>query len=447
MLAKCFVAALVATSALTVSAQQQQQQQNPLRPVNPRSFATKTAYWDQRNADDYDVDVLRAKAQAQVERQNLTLVQVQQINRHGTRFPTKSNTQEIIDLLTKLQTNYSSAIPAWLRNYSLPYNLTIEGNLAPAGAQELFKLGGRTRDTVGTDLPTEYVADKFIFQHTYKLRTKDSATSFAKSFFTNPQDVKYIEYPKTGDRLLRYFDECPRYNSEVAENETALAELTAYKASKKMDANIAILKSKLNLDSSADITAVDVESAFSACAFDIAIYNTYTNWCTLVTKSFVDSLDYAEDMESFYEQGAGYKINYEIAAVLLKDVFKYITDFIAGTTPVVGNFRFAHAETTLPLMTLLGYGDRTPLLATYTADQVDQRGFRTSRLSPLAANLDFRLYQSKTNSSAYFVQVLVNEKTAALPGCDGKVFCELAQVEQAWGYYLNTYDFDADCKV
>lgn len=181
--------------------------------------------------------------------------------------------------------------------------------------------------------------------------------------------------------------------------------------------------------------------------FDIALYNTYSNWCTLVNKQLVDSLDFAEDIESFYEQGAGYKINYEIASVLLKDVYAFIKDFIAGTTQVVGNFRFAHAETTLPLMTLLGYGDRAPLLASYTADQVALRGFRTSILAPLAANIDFRLYRSKADASKYFVQVLVNEKVAALPGCGGKVFCELSKVEQLWSYYLNTYDFDADCKV
>ncbi|GAB9465881.1 hypothetical protein Gpo141_00003270 [Globisporangium polare] len=451
MLVKFLAAAALIASVLTgVDAQQQQQQQQQQqsgRSVNPRSFGTKTAYWDQRTADDYDPKVLRVKQLAQEQLKNLTLVQVQQVNRHGTRFPTKGNTEEILALLAKLQTNYTSSIPTWLQNYSLPYNVSIEGTLAPAGTVELVNFGARTREAVGSTVPTVYAQDQFIFQHTYKSRTKDSATSFAKAFFTNPQDVQYIEYGKTKDRLLRFFDECPRYNSEVADNATAIPELTAYKASSRMDSNIALLKSKLRLSASANITELDVESAFSACAFDIALYGTYLNWCTLLNKQFVDSLDFAEDLESFYEKGPGYQINYEIASVLLKDIFTYMKALIDGTTKVVGNFRFAHAETTLPLMTLLGYGDRTPLLASYTADQIAFRGFRTSVLAPMAANIDFRLYQSKANATQYFVQVLVNEKVAPVPGCDGQVFCELTKVEELWGYYLNDYNFDDDCKV
>lgn len=69
------------------------------------------------------------------------------------------------------------------------------------------------------------------------------------------------------DRFLRFFDECPRYNSQVKDNATANPDLDAYKASKAMTANIALLKSKLRLPADADITVTDVESAFAACAY------------------------------------------------------------------------------------------------------------------------------------------------------------------------------------
>lgn len=98
------------------------------------------------------------------------------INIFPVRFPTEGNTLEIIELLERVQTNYSSVAPTWLRNYSLPYNVSVEGTLAPAGAAELSRFGARTRDTlVGTALPTTFAKDKFILQHTYKSRTKESA--------------------------------------------------------------------------------------------------------------------------------------------------------------------------------------------------------------------------------------------------------------------------------
>lgn len=94
------------------------------------------------------------------------------------RFPTKSDTEDILSLLSKLQSDYSELLSEWLQNYSLPYNVSVDGLLAPPGAVELQDFGARTRESVGEALPTEFAEDNFVFQHTYKSRTKDSATSY-----------------------------------------------------------------------------------------------------------------------------------------------------------------------------------------------------------------------------------------------------------------------------
>lgn len=125
---------------------------------------------------------------------------------------------------------------------------------------------------------------------------------FAKSFFANPDSVTYVEYAKNKkvecralarsrvslaecsphhaalsltqhcafddqDRLLRFFDECPRYISEVSENADAFAELTAYRESASMVQHIEVFKTKLNLPPTADITQTDLEAAYSACRY------------------------------------------------------------------------------------------------------------------------------------------------------------------------------------
>ncbi|KAE9335603.1 hypothetical protein PF008_g13408 [Phytophthora fragariae] len=120
--------------------------------------------------------------------------------------------------------------------------------------------------------------------------------------------------------------------------------------------------------------------------------------------------------------------------------------FTTGETTVVGNLRFGHAETTLTLMTLLGYGDRTKLLASWSDDQINSRGFRTSALSPTASNIDFRLYRGKTDQK-FYVSVWIQEVEAPLPGCDGAMYCELSKVEELWSYYLNNYNFKTDCAL
>lgn len=164
------------------------------------SFATKTAYWDQRPTAYLDPTTLFWKIESEVEKLQLKLVQVQQVNRHGTRcaiifeselavwleltnsdgvrYPTDGNMGEIQDLLNKLQANYSDVIPQWLQNYSLPYNESDQGELSDAGAAELAAFGTRSRSALGSAIPSTFNASKFIVQHTYKSRTADSAKAY-----------------------------------------------------------------------------------------------------------------------------------------------------------------------------------------------------------------------------------------------------------------------------
>jgi hypothetical protein len=140
------------------------------------SLATKTPYWDQSKdplGPSAFVTPLSPEEEAQY-----TLVQVQSVVRHGTRYPSKGNAGEIEQLLKKLQTKYADVIPAWLKSYKLPYNSSIDGPLAPHGAEEAKQFGARTRARIGSQLPAAFSPDKFIFQNTYKQRTKDTGVAY-----------------------------------------------------------------------------------------------------------------------------------------------------------------------------------------------------------------------------------------------------------------------------
>lgn len=163
-----------------------------------------------------------------------------------------------------------------------------------------------------------------------------------------------------------------------------------------------------------------------------------------MTESFVRAFDFSDDLHEFYLIGGGYKINYEMAALLLRELVGNMKAAATGSTKQEGAFYFAHAETTLPLMTLMGYGDRTLLKADFTVDEIRKRSFRTSRLAPFAANVEFRLYRRTSNSSAYVVQILANGRQVKVPGCD-RIYCSLEELEQQWRFYLEEYDFQQDC--
>ncbi|CEG37958.1 multiple inositol polyphosphate [Plasmopara halstedii] len=409
-----------------------------------QSFGTMTMYWDQRSAQ---MDLVQSNVQlTELQAKDLELLQIQQVSRHGSRFPTEDTMQLIAELLQKLQANYVHLLPEWMKQYALPYNMSVAGALSSTGFDELAAFGKRIRNSVGLNFPIKFNERQFFLAHTFKSRTGDSAKAFASTFFDNPSDVRYIEYAKGKDPLLRFYDLCDRYLYEVKHNPNASNEFEAYRQSNQMNASLTHLKSQLNLGDNANLNAKDVSTAFAACAFDIMLYGITSHWCSLMDQTFLDRLDYAEDLEAFYAQGAGHKINYEMSAVLLQDIYSFMKMFISGETNVVGNLRFGHAETTLPLMTLLGFSDRTKLLASWTDDQINARGFRTSALSPTASNIDFRLYRGNKDHR-YYVSVWIQEIEAPLPGCDGEVYCEFSKVEKLWKHYLNNYKFQTECAL
>merc|ERR1711879_470758 len=96
-----------------------------------------------------------------------------------------------------------------------------------------------------------------------------------------------------------------------------------------------------------------------------------------------------------------------------------------SNTAVKGKFRFAHAETIMPLVSILGlYKDSTPLMADWTEEQQENRQWKTSIISPFAANVQFILYEC---SGDFMVKVLVNEVEQVLPGCTD-IYCGFEEI-------------------
>lgn len=73
---------------------------------------------------------------------------------------------------------FPDAIPAWLQNYSLPYNGSMEGELGAAGVQEMHDLAHRQLRSMGHVDPVTYVPRKSHVRHTYATRTKESAHAY-----------------------------------------------------------------------------------------------------------------------------------------------------------------------------------------------------------------------------------------------------------------------------
>jgi hypothetical protein len=122
---------------------------------------------------------------------------------------------------------------------------------------------------------------------------------------------------------------------------------------------------------------------------------------------------YINDAQEFYVKGPsieGTTITYDMAKPLLADFFSSISAFINKTNNIAAHLRFAHAETIIPFATLLqipNFSDQSvnPLdLYTYENNQ-----WRGDKIAPMAANIQWEIYQHEENSNQILVRMLYNE--------------------------------------
>lgn len=109
--------------------------------------------------------------------------------------------------------------------------------------------------------------------------------------------------------------------------------------------------------------------------------------------------------------------------------------------------QIGHAETLLPLITLLGFfKDSTTLTATNFAEQT-HRSFRTSRIMPYIANLALVLYDC--GSDGLRLQALLNEKQVTFPGLSSQTASipRFEEVTENYRELLQGCNFEAECNL
>lgn len=161
------------------------------------------------------------------------------------------------------------------------------------------------------------------------------------------------------------------------------------------------------------------------------------------------SLDYYGDLKAYWLKGFGHDFAWQIASPLLADIVDSIRQWINGQDSVVGNFRFAHAETILPLACLLAHQNRMsdPVLRSDTDEDVAlSRPFKASVFAPFAGNIGFHLY--KCGDEEYNVEIRLNERRMQIQGCHANGYlCTLGEFQTAFDQYLYHWDFDSECSI
>uniref|UniRef100_A0A1A7Y8J1 Multiple inositol polyphosphate phosphatase 1 n=1 Tax=Iconisemion striatum TaxID=60296 RepID=A0A1A7Y8J1_9TELE len=377
--------------------------------------------------------------------------------RHGSRFPTAKNIRRIhklSEMIRKEASKSSEGTVGWLRelrsSWEPWYTEEMDGQLVVKGRDDLRFLARRLATLFPSLLSEENVRKgKIRFVSSSKHRCVNSMEAFQDGLYQHwsRQDSPPEYRHEVDDVLMRFFDRCRGYVEGVENNRTAMMEVEKFKHGEEMEALRRRTAEKLGLPFHR-LTPDLVEAAFFLCTYELSIKSLHSPWCFLFDESDAKVLEYKSDLKNFWKRSYGHVINSLSSCPLFHHIFRTLDK--AGrprrstdAAPEPASILVGHAETLLPLVSLLGlYKDQTPPTANNYHSQ-HGRTFRTSRIVPYAANLLFVLYDCQRGPR---LQLLVNEKPEHFPGLHGQNAPLYRDVRATYRHLLDGCDFHKECE-
>eukprot|EP01103_Thecamoeba_quadrilineata_P003191 TRINITY_DN12995_c0_g1_i1.p1 TRINITY_DN12995_c0_g1~~TRINITY_DN12995_c0_g1_i1.p1 ORF type:complete len:513 (-),score=118.22 TRINITY_DN12995_c0_g1_i1:12-1550(-) len=439
-----FFFTLVSTSTAQ-NTQQTQQQERLTKSLNfdiRNHLGTKSPYKPQQNASTYSKPP-----------QGCDLVYSDLLVRHGARYPNGKVIKSTLNLLKTAESWPVREQFKWLLNRTLTWKEEDGNELLSLGEEEHRNLAKRMREIFRQTIPSHETPQArnfyrhtraYSFESTNKSRTIQSAQAFGESLLEGEQFA--IKKDIKQDYVLRFFDHCPLYETEL---EALPAKTNVDSLTKERYQLIADRLSREIFEdgSNGKLSPADAKDMWHLCVYDVVQGNYGSNadesWCHFFTPEDAEVIEFAGDLSKYYSTGHGFELSYQISCHLLAQIFDRIEEKIAGTPVEIATIRFGHAETLLPLLSYLGFGKDDFILShDSTAEVRRERTWRTSVLSPFTGNLLFLLYRCHTQDEepSYKVKVLVNERETILPGCNN-LYCPLEKIQ-----LLHPKAFDMKCE-
>ncbi|KAJ8366141.1 hypothetical protein SKAU_G00149720 [Synaphobranchus kaupii] len=387
-------------------------------PALAKYFGTKARY---EEVNPYLLDDILAvnKSLLKPPSVNCIPVHLTAVIRHGTRYPTTKNIQKmhrLYDLVSREATNGEK----WLRDikteWKMWYTEDMDGQIVEKGRDDHRHLAVRLARSFPSLISEENLrSNRIKFMTSSKHRCVDSTVAFIEGL-KNLWEVKDLDFShEVNDPLMRFFDQCRRFIEHVEKNKNALKEVDLFKSTSEMKRVQRNVANRLRLQYS-KVTPDLVEAAFYLCSYEFSIKSVNSPWCNLFDEVDAKVLEYANDLKQYWKRGYGHDINRKSSCILFHDVFSRLDraahEIRFGHVTEAVTVQVGHAETLLPLLSLMGfYKDETPLTADNYALQ-GNRTFRTSRIVPYAANLVFVLYDCEEGLR---LQFLLNERPLTFP--------------------------------
>ncbi|KAG8227381.1 hypothetical protein J437_LFUL000389 [Ladona fulva] len=361
------------------------------------------------------------------------------VTRHGTRNPSDDELrplQELNPLRDEIMRNHDLRNNGELcygdrenlKKWQLRTGKTMENTLTSQGQSEMRLLARRMRTNFPSLFREGYMEDKFVFRHTEKPRTKESAEIFAKHLFGHDR----ISIPKgdKNDPLIKSYDACKNWD-KLQDKSEAFKEVKLFEESNHVLSLIGRVSDRLGFKY--NLTLDKIESIYDMCRYDKAWNVTATSpWCAAFSKDELMVLEYLYDLRYYYKAGYGHEINVKLGCPMVKDMVQRFRQLAAelqnkGQAPSGrsqssprGVFYFTHSKALLMLLARLGIAKdgKTLTHADFSSTSALGRKWRTSMISPFAANLAVVFYNCPTGREGPQVMMYLQEKTVLYEGCN-----------------------------
>eukprot|EP01062_Namystynia_karyoxenos_P028095 TRINITY_DN21359_c0_g1_i1.p1 TRINITY_DN21359_c0_g1~~TRINITY_DN21359_c0_g1_i1.p1 ORF type:complete len:484 (+),score=124.07 TRINITY_DN21359_c0_g1_i1:67-1452(+) len=403
--------------------------------------------------------------------------QLQLLARHGSRHPTKVKTcikleRRISEHEGALRQLPAGAAGAGLRRWRCDYGENDAGHrvgtLTHRGHAELYSLGRR----MALRFPGLFgvLAPALVrLSASAKERALQSAAAFAigigegRPGGVGPAAVHplpVVSTPAATDTQLRFHDNCPRHAAAVQTG--AAAQQQRLFAEANLTALAARVTRRLGLSGHWELTAEDVELLYKECIFQHLLDTDSEGGagasgegdsalCAGFDETDFEELAYADDLRSYWKLGHGAALAPRLACGLLGSMLDRLAAHANGSSPLQVDARFAHAETLLPLVALLGLREDAPGLSWQTtAEAALGRHWRQSHVAPMGANLGLVLhYCGDGHAERWRVGLLLNEQWESWPlgSCEGAALCPLSALLEAYKERLGGCDVPKMCEA
>ncbi|KAM8837124.1 multiple inositol polyphosphate phosphatase 1b [Spinachia spinachia] len=413
-------------------------------------FGTKTRYEDVNPHLLRDVLTVNASVLRPPATERCVPVHLTAVIRHGSRYPTVKNIRRIQRLSELVRREAAGGPAGWLQDvqsrWEMWYTEDMDGQLVMKGREDLRQLAVRL-SLLFPSLLTEENVMRIRLRSSSKHRCVSSVEAFQEGLqhHWRRTDVHYRHL--VDDKLMRFFEHCRGYVEGVEKNRTALLEVQKFKHGPEMEGVKRKVAERLGLPQH-HLTADLVEAAFFLCSYELSIKSLHSSWCFLFDEDDAKVLEYKSDLKQYWKRFHGYMISGLSSCPLFHHIFRTLDK--AGrprrstdAPPEPASILIGHAETLLPLMSLLGlYMDQTPPTADNYHTQHGRR-FRSGLIVPYAANLVFVLYDCQRGPR---LQLLVNESPVRFPGLETEDAPLYRDVRAAYRHLLDGCDIQRECE-